>query len=146
LSYFLQIILLIMFVYLQFQQPCPESYSKESYANSSLGRWRIIAMVQNDFQSVIRPYLNFHLSCITHIIFGCRKQIIKIPVKPMKVVMYHLFCISNLLTRYVQITYLTLTWFVVSYKWYYLFLYAVFLEVTGYFWSPFVFGKPENQK
>jgi hypothetical protein len=53
-----------MLVYLQLQQPRPESYTKESYANSSLGRRRIIAMVQKNF--IFRPYLNFLLFCITH--------------------------------------------------------------------------------
>jgi hypothetical protein len=40
--------------YSQLQQPRPDNYSKESYANSSLGRRRIIAMVQKKFHSVIR--------------------------------------------------------------------------------------------
>jgi hypothetical protein len=46
-----------MLVYLQLQQPRPESYTKESYANSSLGRRRIIATVQKNF--IFRPFLNF---------------------------------------------------------------------------------------
>jgi hypothetical protein len=52
----MQLILLIMvIVYLQLQQPRHEIYSKECDAN--LGRRRIISMVQKNFHLVIRPYL-----------------------------------------------------------------------------------------
>ena len=48
-------------------------------------------------------------------IFGCRKQTMKTPLKAVKVVMYQLSHISNLLTRYKQPTYLNLHGFAVSY-------------------------------
>jgi len=81
------------------KQLLPENYSKESYANSSLGRRRINAMVEKNSHSVIIPPLSFYLLFIGHMSVACRKQITRTPLKPIKAVMHRLSHIINLLIR-----------------------------------------------
>lgn len=96
---FSKVKLLIVFVHSQLQL-LPENYSKESYANSSLGRRRINAMVEKNSHSVIIPPLSFYLLFIGHMSVACRKQITRTPLKPIKAVMHRLSHIINLLISY----------------------------------------------